>query len=307
MQPRDQRQTLMDLLGIDFSKFDKERTILLQQKGQYLSQVNSLETQIAEFTSIPNDTPDQEVSAGNILQRIQEGQQAINEHQKLEFQCKGVAADIEITEKKIQALEDELERLRVHLRNTDAVYQSFKPSLDSFQPPDLTTLQEQLNNIEHLNRMIRMKQQQADIDIRWRNARSNLSNVLCDIDSIDQDKRDALEAAKFPVSGLTFDESGVLFQGVPLKQASSAEQIRVSLAIGIAMNPSLKFLIIRDGSLLDTRSRELIANMAAKHDMQVFIEAVDESGSMGFVISDGMVQAPVETIAHVEPGQQVLA
>ena len=43
----------------------------------------------------------------------------------------------------------------------------------------------------------------------------------------------------------------ITYNGVPLSEASTAEQIRVSTAIGMADKPELRFLLIRDGSLLD--------------------------------------------------------
>ncbi|NGZ99664.1 hypothetical protein G5V59_02720 [Nocardioides sp. W3-2-3] len=50
-------------------------------------------------------------------------------------------------------------------------------------------------------------------------------------------KADALAKATFPVDGLGFDDDGVTYQGVPFAQASSAEQIRVSLAMAMSLNP----------------------------------------------------------------------
>jgi len=294
MQPKDQRQTLMDLLGIDFSKLDEERTQLLQQKGPILSQVNTLETQLNEYPDIPDYTPDTEVSVSDIIQEIQAAHARISEYEQSRIFHSQELEELCEVERQIQHLETRWSELNGSIKARVKFHAEFVR-------PDVSHLQDQLNNIETINRAVRAKTQKTEIERKWRNSRSELSRILTDIDTIDLNRRDVLQAAQFPVSGLTFDESGVLFQGVPLKQASSAEQIRVSLAIGIAMNPSLKFLIIRDGSLMDSKSRALVADMAAEHNMQVFIEAVDESGSMGFVIENGEVRAPVE------PGQQVLA
>lgn len=300
MQPRDQRQTLMDLLGIDFSEFETERAKLLQDKSNAVTQMKSLDSQLDTSPRVPENTPDEEISSGDLIQQIQN---ATAQTAKKEQMIHAIL----LNNKTIEEKRERIESLQRQLQELYDIQEDLEKKVTSINPEPLEPLHEQLKNIEETNRQVRQKQQVISISERLLQVERIIESLNENIKSIDQDKRDALESAKFPVKGLTFDESGVLFQGVPLKQASSAEQIRVSLAIGIAMNPSLKFLIIRDGSLLDSRSRELIANMAAKHNMQVFIEAVDESGYMGFVIDDGMVRAPVETIAPVEPGQQVLA
>jgi hypothetical protein len=86
----------------------------------------------------------------------------------------------------------------------------------------------------------------------------------------------------------------VLFNEIPLDQVSAAERVRVALAISMALNPKLRVLRITDGSLLDTDSWKIITEMAEKNDFQVWVEVVDESGSVGFYIEDGSVKAVEE-------------
>ena len=96
--------------------------------------------------------------------------------------------------------------------------------------------------------------------------------------------------AELPIDGLTIDlELGVMFNGVPLEQAGTAEQVRVSTALAMAANPKIKVLRIRDGSLLDEDSLALIAGMAEDEDYQIWVESVDTSGKVGIMLEDGMV------------------
>lgn len=114
-----------------------------------------------------------------------------------------------------------------------------------------------------------------------------------------------LEKAKFPVAGLSFEtiEEGssgrerknpkkiVTYHGIPLADASSAEQIRVSTAIGMAGKPDMRFLIIREGSLLDGTGLEILEQMAHQHDFQILMEIVDKSGKVGIYMEDGEIKA----------------
>ncbi len=104
------------------------------------------------------------------------------------------------------------------------------------------------------------------------------------------EKRAAVAAAQIPVPGLEFGDGLVLLNGVPFEQASDAEQLRASVAIAMALNPKLRVIRIRDGSLLDETALSLVAEMADTHDMQVWIERVDSSGKIGFVLEDGHVR-----------------
>jgi predicted ATPase len=116
------------------------------------------------------------------------------------------------------------------------------------------------------------------------------------------EKRDAIARAAMPIEGLSFGDGEILYRGVPFAQASSAEQLRVATAIGMALNPKLRILCIRDGSLLDTKSLALLEEMAAAHDFQVWIERVAEDPGVGIHLVDGAVAA-----VNGEPVQPELA
>jgi hypothetical protein len=110
------------------------------------------------------------------------------------------------------------------------------------------------------------------------------------MESRTEQKQKAIASAKMPVKGLSFGDGIVLYKGVPIEQASSAEQLRVSCAIGMAGNPKLRVMIIKDGSLLDSDSLKLLAGMAKDQDFQVWVERVDASGQVGIVMEDGHVK-----------------
>lgn len=121
------------------------------------------------------------------------------------------------------------------------------------------------------------------------------------IEAFDAARVEAVAKAEMPVEGLGFGEDIVLFNGVPLAQASDAEQLRVSVAIAAAMNPTLRVIRIRDGSLLDRKSFTLLSDFAAEHDLQLWVETVDSGRDTAIVITDGHVEGvDPATLAEAE-------
>lgn len=106
-----------------------------------------------------------------------------------------------------------------------------------------------------------------------------------------KEKDDAIAAAQMPVAGLGFGEGIVLLNGLPFDQASDAERLRASVAIAVASQPKLRVIRIRDGSLLDEDGMTLLAEIADQNDMQIWIERVDSTGKVGFVLEDGHLKA----------------
>ena len=129
------------------------------------------------------------------------------------------------------------------------------------------------------------------------------SDLLKQMKAVEQEKADALAESNMPVEGLSVDEDGVIYNDLPLKDGTNhTKQLEVCIKIGMAMNPKLRVVLIREGSLLDDENLAMIAKMAAESDYQVWIERVDTSGKVGVVIEDGAViavdgekvEAPVE-------------
>ena len=69
-----------------------------------------------------------------------------------------------------------------------------------------------------------------------------------------------------------------------------AEKLRVSVAMGLAMNPKLNVLLIRDGSLLDADNLEMVARMAEVADAQVWIERVGDGAECQVIIENGKIR-----------------
>jgi hypothetical protein len=59
---------------------------------------------------------------------------------------------------------------------------------------------------------------------------------------------------------------------------------------------------ISDGSLLDSDSLALLAEMATEGDYQIWIEMVDSTGKVGISIEDGAVAADNQTEPELDMG-----
>jgi hypothetical protein len=94
-----------------------------------------------------------------------------------------------------------------------------------------------------------------------------------------------------PVDGLAFDENHVLFNGIPIEQLGGAEQIRVSTAVAMALNPKLKVIRIMHGEELDDDNLAILAMIAEQNGYQIWMARVDASGKVGIVMEDGEVKA----------------
>lgn len=121
------------------------------------------------------------------------------------------------------------------------------------------------------------------------------------IDDREAGKQAAIAAAKMPVPGLSFGDGVVLLDGLPFDQASDAQQLQAAVAIAAEMNPRLRVIRIRDGSLLDADAMTWLKHFADDKDMQIWVERVGSNGGMGFEIEAGRLKSDDE--AEAEPDE----
>lgn len=162
------------------------------------------------------------------------------------------------------------------------------------KPIDVEELRQKIESARISNKAIIAKQQSTETKAKYIEEAEKLEEqskaISYRMAERDKVKADAIARAKLPVDGLGFGDGAVTYNGIPLEQSSSAEQLRVSLSIAMAANPKLRVIRIQDGSLLDDDSLTAIAKAAEENDYQVWIERVDTSGKIGIVIEDGMIK-----------------
>lgn len=201
---------------------------------------------------------------------------------------KGLREEIKKLEQRISNIEADSERRRSKIVSIRAAQLNLPPLPE---PIDVSEVRAQLDQAVALNSAIDKRERKFELVKQSEAKRVEAENLTEQMESRTRSKMDAIAAAKFPVEGLGFGSDEVLLGGVPFEQASTAEQLRASCAIAMAMNPELRVIIIRDGSLLDDNSMAILESMARDKDYQVWIEVVDTSGTVGICIEDGMVVA----------------
>jgi septal ring factor EnvC (AmiA/AmiB activator) len=189
-------------------------------------------------------------------------------------------------QEKIAQLEDEARQWTEKLEEVDADIAAWEPL-----PPlkDAAQLAAKITEARTINAGIDRRQQRDNYDDEINQLDKEIETLNATMEESETAKARAMSEAEFPIPGLAFGDNEVIYEGFSFNQASNAAQIRASVAIGMASNPELRVMLIKDGSLLDTKSVNMIAEMAQEKDFQVFMEVVDTSGKVGIYIEDGEV------------------
>ena len=300
MKPRDQAETVRKLVGLDFTALDAKRQAAYDKRTTVNQEVARLQGALSKLPQTPAGTPEKETSIDELAAELERrrGQNAL--HAAAGAKLAGLRDEAVRLKKQIADLQAQLVRVQTDGKSAAEAYAAMTAA-------DEQQVLGQLKTIQSTNAEVRSAAERAKLqkELDIQNATSlELTGSLADID---KEKAETLAKAKMPIDGMTFTDEGVRLNGLGLDQASSAEQLRTSVAIGIAMNPKFKVLPIRDGSLLDEKNLAMVAEMAAKAGGQIWIERVGKGAECSVVIEDGMVvgavaEKPVAAVAEREPG-----
>jgi len=296
MDRKTQLETLKNLVGLDFAGQDAEKKRLYDQRTESNREIKKLQANVGAMVK-HEGAPAEEVSIAMLMESLRAAQavqeanaeirwnhdEAKRDHIRLCAQLAERIEEMRRLQAAVKALEKEIER-------SEAAVMHAAAQVTTIVEPDMAGLQNQLAGAEDINRKVRENQARSLALVGLRECQRGADALSVRIAEIDRQKAAALAAAKFPVEGLAFDESGVTYRGLPFDQASSAEQLRVSVGMGFALHRDLRVTLIRDGSLLDEGNLKLIADMAEAAGAQVWLERVGEGQECSVIIEDGAVK-----------------
>ncbi|MDO4243564.1 MAG: AAA family ATPase [Actinomyces sp.] len=287
LSAREQREALLDLvdLDVDLDALDRERADLYAQRTDVGRQGKALGDVVVD-----ENLPIEETSMLQVLEDLRLAQ----EHNA---EVSAAARKLDHAEREADRARQALEEARRRLIRAEeevayaeaAVNEARREQSEAGERAETAPIEERMRTLEEDNAAIRANNEARARAAERDRLRGDYQDLTDQINAIDEAKAQALAAAAFPVEGLGFDDAGVTYRGIPFAQASSAEQIRVSVAMAMALNPELRVLRIMDGSLLDSDAMEAIRAQVADGDFQLWIERVGDADAGAVVIEDGQV------------------
>lgn len=300
MRHCDQAATLREVAGLDTDELDRRRVDLYGSRTVTNKRAKSAAA-VAE--AMPKyEAPAEPVSTVVLARQhkaardVNAATQAANNHLKLMQE----ARDQQV--KAVEELDAKLRIAKVGLEQREARLEQAKSAAADRTPIDLSAIEAEMEAAEETNAKVAANAKRAEAIAEAKKLLDEAAQMTKEIEKVEAAKAKILAETKMPIDGLGVEGGDtVTFKGIPLDQASSAEQIRVALAISAALNPRLRVVMIRDGSLLDDESLAEVAAWAEANEMQVLCERVANGDeAVGIVIEDGQVVEPARVLAEVQ-------
>lgn len=296
--PARQREILLELCGQRdiLDALETDRAEVYQQRRDINREIKRMEGAHADYAGVDESDADLEVpDVVELTKRIEDAENDARTKSQLEKEAAAHNDVMGQTETLIRELEDRLAKAREDHKQHMERRDDCAARAQQIMVVDTAPMREELASLEATRQRVAMANRKKELADTIKNLRLESDAHTETLADIENQKIEAIESAALPVSGLSFDTDGVTFNGLPLSEASTSEQIRIGMSIAMKLHPELKVVIIRQGNDLDEDAQAEVARIAAEEGYQVLMECVGKDGPATVVIEDGEVVEP-ETV-----------
>lgn len=307
-KPKEQLDTLRRITNLDVSMFDSQRKEAVARRTALKKEVDQATFKLNAMVPFTPNVPLEEQDLTDVLNevaRIEALRTIASTKQSAAEQVRGrlgtIKSNLNDIRQTIDSLETQLAKAKEQeaklLTDFNDTTDKLKQAVAEYQSavdavPSIDTVNDKLAEAQALNITIRHNKAYLEQQKVIEELKAKVDEESDLIKELDARKEAAIAAVKFPVEGLGFGEDGVIYNGLPFEQASTSEQLSVSVAIGLALNPKIRVLLVRNGECLDSASMKILAELAEKHDAQLWVERMTESkDGAAVMIEDGEIVA----------------
>jgi DNA repair exonuclease SbcCD ATPase subunit len=220
------------------------------------------------------------LDATEVQNKIKNLSIAVENHSKISNQMISFEKESKELEEYIADLEKRLADKKALLSEIKEKLVKGKEWLSKNEKPEMTALTEELSRITEHNEHHKAVADLENKKAKFEELKSRAEKLTQQLVQNEKDKKDLFSSSVLPVQNLEFDDEQILYKGLPLsdKQIPTSTLIGIGCKIGMAMNPNLRLMVIKDGSLLDKKTLEYILKICESKGYQLLIEMVDRDG-----------------------------
>lgn len=293
MKEKDQAQYLKDIVGLNFDDSLSHEKAAFDERTIVNRRVKELEVKLKDLPVPPTNAPTGEISMADAMATLKDLRLKQDQHAGA-LECRdSVTRDIELAKSDIIDLEKQIALRKEEIAEFEKVLAATTVP-EEITDEQIEKAEKGLENLEATNKKIRQNKEYGVVKAEFESAVKEADQLTTMIAEYKADREKRIQEAKFPIEGLSITENGVAYGDVLFSRLSTGQQVRVSTAIAMALNPDLRVILIREGSLLDREGFEAIVELSKDKDYQVWIERVADEQASGIFIEDGAVREAVQ-------------
>lgn len=297
-----QAEILMERMGLSAKakKLDAEIEAKATERKLAKQAAEALQSRL-DAIEVPPGTPDTPVDVADLSAKIGTYQQLQNEREK---QAEKKQQAEERRERAFKAHQEALaaaDRAQTALDKAAEELNAIRETVEEFDeinPPagiaaSLADAQAKMANANAINAAVLRKKDRKTISAELATAEAEASSLNSELEKVREARLDLVRKVKLPIEGLKLTADALLFNGQPLVQESTGNQIRVCSQLAMAEEPECRVLFLREGALMNSKNRQIVYDVAAERGWSVWEERFSETPVAGALwVEAGRVTEP---------------
>jgi hypothetical protein len=287
---KEKADTLLQIIGIgdQLAVFDREIKALYDKRTA-IGQISEQKQHYAdELTDYP-DAPAKPVSASELIQQQQDILARNGENQRKRDNAFHLQAQRNALAEKVNTLKEELEQYTKQLEQADHDMTIAFQTSESLQDESTAELEENIRNIEDVNRKVRANMDKERAEDEARQMQEQYQGLSAQIDEKRKARLSLLNGADLPLPGLGVENGCLTYQGKHWSDMSSSQQLRVATAIVRKLNPNCGFVLLDKLEQMDLNTLKEFGEWLESEGLQAIATRVSTGGECQIIIEDGRV------------------
>ncbi len=312
MDPAKQAETIKRVAGLDLTGLEEEYRRLYDERTAAGRKLKEAEAKLSGHAVIPSGTPDEEVNLANLAGRQKELVQEVAANAAKRLEAKSVVRALTAMQGEQVRRLRRVEELRAQLAAAQKEWEDGEVAVSVAEDralvleenaaalidPDTSAVEAEMAAAEETNRQVRLKLRRKELAQELNAAGEAHAALERAVAENRERRRQQIAAAPLPLPELGLDDEGmVTWDGLPLRQASRAQQVRISVAVGLALHPKLRVMFVKDAATLDKKSRRELLRIAKEQDAQIWTEVIDPTAQTMVIIENGEARGPAADAA----------
>ena len=278
---QEKARTLFRIIGVEDSltKMERDEKELYNRRlavGQVADQKEKYAKEQAYFPDMPKEP----VSATELIRRQQDilAQNGENQRKRLRLHQ---------LEQEQQKVMEEMEQLIKRQQVIEADLSVARMAAADLQDQSTKELEEDIANIEEINRKVRANLDKEKAEEDAREYRRQYNQLTKEIEDVRKSKMDLLDSADLPLPGLSVKEGELVYNDFPWDNMSGSDQLKVATAIIRKLNPKCGFVLIDKLEQMDLETLNEFGRWLEQEGLQAIATRVSTGEECSILISDG--------------------
>ena len=287
LSANEQLEEVKRILGLDFADLEKEYDALYETRRDLNRDAKALKSLTKGFDE---NSPVNQIDDTELLDKHSKARDINTANAKLRFELENERDKVKSLKEDEAKIEEQLRAIREEITERTATGKALAEKVASLVDLDEAELFDEIQRVQKHNAEASKNKEIVGLVLELNDNVVAVEKTNARMEEIKELKASAIRDAKFSIDGLSIDDNSLMYNGVPLSQASQSEQLRVCMALSVAGKPEINVVLMRQASLLDKENLKLVAKMAEEMNFQVWLEIVGEDDELSFVIEDGEVK-----------------